>query len=138
MKRNVPVSTIMTKDPVAFHKGQKLSEVRKAMVDGGFHHAPVVDGTRLIGILSTTDLLSASYQYGTDSREQDAVLDHTVSIAELMSADPIALQDKHTVRDAAELLAEHAFHSVPITDDAGNLVGLVTTRDVLRYHLDQY
>ena len=62
MKRNQPVSKIMTPDPIAIQLGQRISEARKAMTDGHFHHVPIVDGKKLVGILSSTDILRASYE----------------------------------------------------------------------------
>ena len=138
MKRNVPVTKIMTADPLTAHTGQSLSEVRKAMADGGFHHMPIVSGTQLIGVLSSTDLLTVSYQYGADERQQDAVLDHTVSIEALMNREPTTLTTESTVREAAEILVGGKFHSLPVVDDDGQLAGLITTGDLIRYHLDQY
>ena len=80
MKRNVPVTKIMTADPTTVHTGQSLSEVRKAMADGGFHHMPVVSGAKLIGVLSTTDLLTVSYQYGADDRQHNACASHFLPV----------------------------------------------------------
>ena len=131
MKRNVPVSKIMTAAPTTVHVGQALSEVRDAMAKGGYHHMPVVSGKKLIGILSTTDLLNVSYQYGADAREQDAVLDHTVDIESLLTRAPTTVGPTTTIRAATEILAEGAFHSLPVVDE-GDLVGLITTTDILR------
>jgi len=47
---------------VSVHVGQKLSEVRAAMSEGGFHHVPVVSGKKLLGMLSATDLLRVTYE----------------------------------------------------------------------------
>jgi CBS domain-containing protein len=138
MKRNEPVSRVMTTQIVTVHTGQRLSEVRKAMTDGKFHHVPVVSGKKLIGMLSATDLLRVTYEYGVDDRQNDTVLDHTVAIRELMTTTPVTLRDAGTIRDAVGILAEGRFHSLPVVDDAGDLVGLVTTTDLLRYLLEQY
>lgn len=138
MKRNEPVSRIMTTQIVTVHTGQRLSEVRTAMTDGTFHHVPVVSGKKLIGMLSATDLLRVTYEYGVDDRQNDTVLDHTVAIRELMTTTPVTLRDSGTIRDAVGILAEGRFHSLPVVDDAGDLVGLVTTTDLLRYLLEQY
>ncbi len=66
MKRHERITHIMTENPITVHVGQKLSDVHKAMLDGGFHHVPVVSGNKLVGMLSSTDLLRVSYEYGTD------------------------------------------------------------------------
>lgn len=138
MKRNEPISTIMTTGAVTVHLGQKLSDVHKAMTEGGFHHVPVVSGRKLIGLLSTTDLLRVSYEYGTDPRQVDAVLDHTVTIEQLMRKYPVTLKKGQTVRDAVGVFAEGKFHSLPVVDEDDNLLGIVTTTDVLRYMMEQY
>lgn len=138
MKRNEHVSKIMTTEIVTVHTGQRLSDVRKAMTAGNFHHVPVVTGKKLIGMLSASDLLRVTYEFGIDDRQNDAVLDHTVAIRELMTATPVTLRPENTIRDAVALFAEGRYHSLPIVDTDGGLVGLVTTTDVLRYMLEQY
>jgi CBS-domain-containing membrane protein len=138
MKRNEPVSKIMTTTLVSVHVGQKLSEVRTAMTEGGFHHVPVVSGKKLLGVLSATDLLRVTYEYGVDPRQNDAVLDNTVGIEQLMTTEPVTLLRTATIRDAVVILAEGRFHSLPVVDENHHLVGLVTSTDLLRYLLDQY
>lgn len=137
MRRNEPVSHIMTKNPYAAHIGQKPSEVRDAMTKGGFHHVPVVNAGALVGMLTSTDLLRATYEVGTDDRMNDAVLDHTRSIEDLMEGDVQTLAPKDSIRSAFEILAEGRFHALPVVEE-GSLVGIVTTTDLLRYTLDQY
>lgn len=133
MKRNEPVSKIMTRNPVTAHRAMKVSEVRKILSDGRFHHVPVVDGKRLIGIISSTDLLRLAWGFD-DERGLDALLDHLKSIPEVMNA---AESIPHTtpIRRAVEILAEGRFNSLPVVDD-GELVGIVTSRDIMRYLLD--
>jgi len=138
MKRNERITHIMTEAPVTVQKGQKLSDVQKAMSDGGFHHVPVLDGKKLVGILSSTDLLRVSYEHGADPRQVGAVLDHTVSIEELMQTELVTLTESESVRDAVGHFAEGKFHSLPVVDGDGGLSGVVTTTDVLRYMQEQY
>ncbi len=138
MRRNEKITTIMTPSPDVVQVGQALSDVDALMRTGGYHHVPVVDGDHLVGILSSTDLLRVSYAFRADPREINAVMDSTVTIGDLMTAEPTRLHTAQTVRDAVEVLAEGRFHSLPVVDIEGKLVGLVTTTDVLRYMLEQY
>jgi CBS domain-containing protein len=137
MKRNEKITQIMTTPAVSVHLKQTLSEVQLAMAEGGFHHMPVVSGGKVVGLISSTDLLLVTYQYGQDPRQTSAVLDHTVKIEDLMVRDPVTLTSAKTVREAVEVLADGEFHSLPIVED-GKLVGMVTTTDVLRYMRAQY
>jgi CBS domain-containing protein len=138
MKRNERITKIMTNSPTCVQLGQKLSEVHQVMSKGGFHHVPVVDGKKLVGILSSTDLLRVSYEHGRDARQVDAVLDHTVSIQQLMQSDMVTLKEDQTVRDAIGHFSKGQFHSLPVVDGAGHLAGIVTTTDVMQYMLEQY
>lgn len=138
MKHNVPVTTIMTSAPRTAHAGQPLSEVRAMMNEGRFHVVPVVRGKALVGLVTASDLLQVSYTYGADDRMVDAVLDATVKLADLMTTEPTTLAPSDTVRHAVTLFAEGKFHALPVVDAAGELLGVVTTTDIMRYVLDQY
>jgi CBS domain-containing protein len=138
MKRNEPISNIMTKDVQTVHLGQKLSEVRRMLANGPFHHVPVVSGSKLIGMISATDMLELSLAiYGVDAHAIDAMLDEQHTIESVMSQKLTTISVKENVRAAAEIFGEGQFHSLPVVDD-GKLVGLVTSTDVIRYLLAQY
>ena len=138
MKRNEPVSKIMTSDIQTVHTGQKLSEVRRMLADNPYHHVPVVSGDKLVGIITATDMLRLSLAiYGVDERAVDAMLDSQHTIESVMTKDVQTIGVKDTVRSAAEILGEGSFHSLPVVD-GGKLVGLVTSTDLIRYLLAQY
>ena len=139
MKKNESITKVMTSDVRTVHTGQKLSEVRRLMGEASIHHVPVVSGKALVGILSSTDLMRLSVEtYGADERSMDAMLDHQFDIEAVMKSDPVTLTTKATVRDAAVILSEGTFHSLPIVDAEGALAGIVTSTDLIRYLLDQY
>jgi CBS domain-containing protein len=139
MKRNEPVSHIMTRDLQTVHVGQKLSEVRRMLANNPYHHVPVVSGDKLIGLISSTDMVRLSLSvYGVDERAFDAMLDTNHTIESVMTRNLQTIKVKDTVRSAAELLGEGTFHSLPVVDDEGRLQGLVTSTDVIRYLLAQY
>lgn len=139
MKKNEPVSTIMTTRPIAVTPADKPSRVRRILEEYNIHHIPVTEGTRLVGIISTVDLLRVSFgDFGNqDSRTLDTMLDHSFTIADLMSPDPVTIGARDPIRDAAQLLSTGRFHSLPVVDDDA-LVGIVTSSDLIRYLLDQY
>lgn len=137
MKRNEPVSKIMTTAPKSVHLKQKLSDAHQLILDHGFHHVPVVSGDKLVGLLSSADIMRVTYDYGQDSRNRTAVLDDTHSIEELMTTEVTTMRSNQPIRSAFEVLSEGRFHAVPVVDD-DHLVGIVTSTDLLRYALEQY
>lgn len=139
MKHRDPVHKIMTTNPLTVHEKQKVSEVHQLMVEHKIHHVPVVSGTRLIGLISATDLMRVSYGdvNAQDPRAVDVLLD-TYTIRDVMAEDVLTVGSGDTVRTAAEHLARGDFHSLPVLDDDGSLVGMVTSTDLIEYLLDQY
>jgi len=139
MKHNEPVTKIMAADPVTVHEKQKVSDVHHLIVERKIHHVPVVSGRKLIGLISATDLLRVSWGdvNKQDPRQVDALLD-TLGIRDVMQEDIVTLRRHDTVRRAAELLAQGEYHSLPVLDDDDELVGMVTSTDIIEYLLDQY
>lgn len=139
MKRNDPISHLMTRHVISVHHGDPISKVRSLVREHGVHHIPVVDGDQLVGIITWSDILRISFgdAFGTDEREVDATLDHTLTLEQVMKRNPVTLQETATVREAAEILATSDFHSLPVVN-GGKLVGMVTTTDLIRYLLEQF
>ena len=129
----IPVSHIMTTDVVALQADAPVSTARHALLEYPFHHVPVVRGRKLVGMLSVTDLTSISLAgWVGDSRTVDAWLDERYRIDEVMTHEPVTVRPDDTVHRAAELLAEGQFHALPVIDDHGALVGMLTTTDLIR------
>ena len=140
MKRNEPVSKIMSTQLVTVHHGEPVSKVRQLIREHGIHHIPVVSGPKLVGIISNSDVLRVSFgdAFQADERAVDATLDHTMTIEQLMQKDPVAVRENTSLREAAQTLADGNFHSLPVVTDGQKLVGLVTSTDLIRYLLEQF
>ena len=139
MKKNESIEKVLTREVVTAHTAQKVSDVRKLFAENGFHHMPVVSGKQLVGLISASDILGISVEgFGSDDRSMDAYLDHQFSIEGLMKKDLRTLPTKSTVADAAEVLSDGSIHAVPVVDDRGDLVGLVTSTDLIRFLRDLF
>jgi CBS domain-containing protein len=140
MKRNEPVSKIMTTKLVTVHHGEPVSKIRQLIRDHGIHHVPVVNGNKLVGIVSNSDVLRVSFgdAFKTDERAVDATLDHTMTLEQLMQKDPVSVRDNAPIREAAQILARGDFHSLPVVSEGHKLVGMVTSTDLIRYLLEQF
>lgn len=139
MKKNEPIEKVLSRDIVTAHTAQKVSDVRKIFVKHGFHHVPVVSGKKLIGLISASDILGLSVEgVGSDERSMDAYLDHQFSVEGIMKTNLQTLTPKAHIADAAEALSNGEFHALPVVDDGGDLVGLVTSTDLIRFLRDQF
>jgi CBS domain-containing protein len=114
------VAEIMTGTPTVLHPSDRLDRAAEEMRLGQIHHLPVVDRNNvLVGILSHRDLLAASSDL---ARRADEVM-----ITDVKSVGP-----ETPAHEAAYLLLRYGIGSVPVTDDAGVLVGIVTEADFVR------
>lgn len=139
MKKNESISRIMSTEVVTVHQGQKLSDVRHIICKSSIHHVPVVDGQRLVGLISYMDLMKLNIVIsGADERTIDAIVDQQFTIQEIMVTELTVLKETDTIRQAAKILSEGDFHSVPVVDKQNQIVGIVTMTDLIRYLNDQY
>ena len=139
MKRNEPVSNIMSSKITAVQEGQPLSEVRHKMINSNIHHVPILSGKNLVGMVSFTDMMKLNVVInGADNHTIDAIIDQQFTISDIMSTELTTLNDRDTIRQAAEVLSENNFHAVPVTDNNSVLQGIVTSSDLIRYLNNQY
>lgn len=142
LKQNVPVSEIMTKNPTTVTARTPLSEVGKLFGESSFHHLPVVEGENtLVGIVSFVDLMRVSFEDSFGVTEKQAVydvLDHTLDVPSIMAKDPTTIHEKDPIKDAARELSLGSFHALPVVNDEHQLVGIVTSADLIKYLLELY
>ena len=141
IKHHEIVTHIMTLNPKTIHLKTPISEVGKFFSEGKFHHLPVVNGKELIGIVSYFDLIRVSFEgsFGVDDKKAIyEVLDNTLNIEAIMTKDPLCIQEKGTIREAAEKLSTGKFHSLPVVNEDHELVGIVTSKDLIDYLLKLY
>lgn len=139
MKKNESITKIMSANVMTVQLGQPLSDIRKLMCEAHYHHIPIVDGKKLVGLVSFTDLMKINVLIsGADERTVDTIIDQQFTIADIMSTKLTSIRQTETVRQAAELLSKGHFHSLPVVDNDENVVGIVTTTDLIHYLSDQY
>jgi len=117
------VSRRMQKKPVTVSPEDHLATVQKKMKEGGFRRTPVVENGRLVGIVTDKDL-----------RQHLGYLDRTkVNVA--MSEKLVTVLPKNTLEEASQLLLKHKIGGLPVVKE-GQLVGIITTSDILQAFLD--
>ena len=134
MKKNEPLTKVMSTGLQTIHDGEPVSKLRKMFESGGIHHVPVVSGENLIGIVSVNDFARISFgEYGNQSTTSlDQTLDHLYKVHDVMVTDCVTIEKSGTIREAARLLGSHSFHALPVVD-GNKLVGIVTSTDLIRY-----
>jgi CBS domain-containing membrane protein len=121
-----PVSMIMTTgELVTVDERDDVRSVVSVLAQGRVNHIPVLsDGRRLVGVVASMDLLKLE--------RSDRAGPRRISVAEVMTRNIETVRPTTSVRRVAELLSLGDFHSLLVTASDGELLGIVTSGDVLR------
>lgn len=138
MKKREPISHIMTKSVVTVNENDDLRQVVEKLKKHNIRHIPVMRNKEVIGIISRTDINRLTFGALFEGQEgaDEAILD-MLTIAQVMTAKPKTISSTTIIRDSAEIFVKEEFHALPVVDN-GELKGIVTTTDILRYFLEQY
>lgn len=118
------VARWMSSNPVTASPQEKLSTVMSRMQEGNFRCAPVLDNGRLVGIITNRDVRSHMGRI------------NEVDVKFAMSENPLTVTPTTPLHDAARLLFERKIDALPVVED-GQLVGIMTTSDIIRAFLDE-
>nr|WP_314835134.1 CBS domain-containing protein [uncultured Flavobacterium sp.] len=139
MKHKVPVSAIMTKNVIKLNLADDLTKAEQLFKQNKIRHIPVVNGNKIIGMLSYTDLLRISFVDAVDDDAEivDATVYNMFTVEQVMAKKLVTISPETTIKDTAEILSKNEFHALPVC--LGELlVGIVTTTDLIKYLIDQY
>ena len=139
MKKQVPISTIMTKNVIKLNLSDDLTKAEMLFKKHKIRHIPVVDSNKIIGMLSYTDLLRISFVDAVDDDEEvvDVTVYNMFTVEQVMAKKLVTVSPDTTIKEVAEIFATKEFHALPVVE--GNLlVGIVTTTDLIKYLIDQY
>jgi len=118
------VARWMSSSPVIATPEEKLSTIQTRMHEGNFRCAPVLDHGRLVGIITDRDV--RSHMGRADQVEAKLA----------MTENPVTVAPTTPLHAAARLLFERKIDALPVLED-GQLVGVMTTSDVLRAFLEE-
>jgi len=133
MPHGMKVRDIMSTEVITLIEDETLAHAKSCMDRGRIRHLPVLRDRKLVGLVTHRDLLAASFSIfaEVEPAEQRRVF-VTVPVAEVMHRDVIAVGPETTVADAARTLLDNKWGCLPVVDDKGDLLGIVTEADFLR------
>ena len=138
MKRREPISHIMTKNVATVQVSDDLHDVIDLVKKNHIRHVPVLEGHDVVGIISSTDInrLTFSSLFENQEGADEAILE-MLGISQVMTQKPRTVEATLSIKEVAEILASEEYHALPVIEN-GQLAGIVTTTDVIKYLLEQY
>lgn len=128
------VKNWMTTEVITLTPDKSMMKAAKLMKDHNINRIPIVDEAgKVVGIVSDRDIKEASPSKATtlDMHELYYLLSE-LKIGNIMTKNPICLAPEDTIEKAAALMMEHGFGGMPVTDENGKLVGIITDTDVFK------
>ena len=131
------VETLMVDD--------KISDALSMMLDAGLTTAPVINvHSKCVGILSRSDLtnmlleedgelanlLDSSLTFGRFCESLETC--DSRSVSEMMTYEVKTINQQQSAADACRLMTDQKIHHLPVVDDDGKVVGIISTFDVVR------
>ena len=121
----------MTRQLTTLAHDATLLDAALLMRSSGFRHVPVVNGDKLVGVLSDRDVQRAAPSiFGKITPEEYNRIFETTPIAKVMAKEPVTVTPATPVTEVVKMMYERKFGSVPVVEGE-KLVGIVTTTDLL-------
>ena len=115
------VKDAMTSDVKTAAPTQSLTDVARLMKQEDVGSIPVVDGERLVGVVTDRDIVVRGIADGSDP--------HAVKAGDIASRDVVTVRPDDALDEALRLMGQHQVRRLPVVDD-GQLVGVVAQADV--------
>lgn len=139
------VSDVMTVSVVTVDRITPYKEIARLLTDHRISAVPVLKmGREVVGVVSEADLLAAEDRTARRVRAPAASSfwprrqrHRALTAGELMTAPAITIGPDATVAAAARLMSTHRVRRLPVVDDQGRIVGVVSRRDLLSVFLRQ-
>ena len=139
------VTDVMTHLVVTLRPEDPLKQAAQRLLSNRISGAPVVDGGKLVGVVSEADLLRA-YAPGARRRPPfgataplmfvlggEQLRDvHNVTVGDVMTHDVVSISPETSVGEAASLVDRHGIRRLPVVEEEGFVVGIVTRSDLVR------
>ena len=120
------IEAIMSTNLITVSPSATLAEARSLMHDNRIHHIPVVDGDKLVGLITLTNVLAATDSFLRDDNSR--IHANEIGIKDAMVTDVATVDINASLRHAALFLEKHKIGCLPVLD-GDKLIGIITDTD---------
>src|ERR1043165_6828762 len=136
--KNVPISEIMTSPLVTVAPGDTVAHAAALMEKLNIHHLLVVEGSRMAGIVSSSDLLKLELLQPPGTQRESMECESLVlRVLDVMQSRVAVVRQNASLQDVARALSLGGFHAVPVLTIDGTPIGIVTSSDLICRLIDR-
>lgn len=128
----ITVKEIMSKDLIVVSPTERIVHARRQMIEGHVGRLPVVDDGKLVGMITSKDLMRAFIEFRKsvpEKYQKSQIKD--LLVEDVMSLNPTFVSKDMTITEVSEIIMETGYNGLPVVDgDEG--IGIITQTDILR------
>lgn len=130
------VKNRMTKNPITITSKEAITDAEALMREKNLKRVPVVDGEKIVGILTKSDIQKVSPTKGTSLSvfEVNYLLSKT-TVGDAMTKNPITIESDSLLEEAAVIMRQNRIGTLPVVEGS-KLVGIITESDIFDAFID--
>lgn len=133
------VKDLMTRDVQTITPDTSVTKAHRLMADHQIRRLPVVKNGRLVGIVTVGDIREAEPSGATTLTVQEInYLLYNLAVKKIMTRNPTTISPEDPIARAAGLMLEAKVSGLPVVDDSGKLVGIITESDIFFYVVQEW
>jgi CBS domain-containing protein len=118
------IKDVMTSNPCSIDAEKSVAYAAKMMREEDVGLAPIVEGDKLIGMLTDRDIAIRVVAEGRNPEQ--------VKVADVASKQVVTIDPQQDLDDALRIMAKHQVRRLPVVEEDGKLVGVVAQADIAR------
>jgi len=135
--KNGLVKNWMSSPVVTVTRETSLNDARKMISEKQIRALPVVDNDQLVGIVTRRGLLRVDLSFLNDENRHLETDPADAKVGDVLTLNPITVFPQSIIPKAARIMLENKITALPVMD-GGQLIGILTTSDLLRFILSEY
>ncbi len=126
VSEGLKVSEVMTPKVIAISPDQSVAEAAKIMKEHDIGSVVVMEGGKLVGIVTERDIITRFVAKGDGRRPED------VKVEEIMTKNPVLIGENEDLIEAARVMSEKNIRRLVVVNREGKVVGIISARDIVR------
>lgn len=126
---NHAVGELMTRNPRTIERSTSLAEAAKLMKAEDTGVLPIAEGDRLVGVLTDRDIAIRAVAEGRDAKSTTA--------GDIASTTLVTIDPQQSIDEAMRLMSQHQVRRLPVCEEDGRLVGMLSQADIARVASDE-
>jgi predicted transcriptional regulator len=132
MHASDPVNRLMTASVMTVDINDPAGEILRLFAGYPVHHLPVLDQQKVVGMLSSADVMKLEMFLPKGGASPVEYLNQRMTVRSLVRGPALTVSPHQSVEAAARMMAQHGVHALVVVNTHDNLLGIITTTDIMQ------